>query len=69
MPPEQARFVEVTDAMVDTAATHLMVPRRLIAQLGLRPFQHTAGEDRRRANHAARLRGGAPDRPGQGIHL
>jgi clan AA aspartic protease len=38
IPAEQVRSVEVTDAMVDTGATHLLVPRRLIAQLGLRPF-------------------------------
>jgi predicted aspartyl protease len=39
MPPEQARSVEVTDAMVDTAATSLMAPRHVIEQLGLRPFR------------------------------
>ena len=35
LPPEQVRAVEVTDALVDTGATGLLVPRRLIAQLGL----------------------------------
>ncbi len=38
MPQEQVRSIEVTDATADTAATYLTVPRRLIAQLGLRPF-------------------------------
>ncbi len=32
---EQVRFVEVTDALVDTGATMLGVPRRMIAHLGL----------------------------------
>jgi len=30
------RFVEVSDALVDTGATLLSIPRRLIAQLGLK---------------------------------
>jgi predicted aspartyl protease len=34
--PEQVRSVEVTDALVDTGATTLSLPKRLIAQLGLR---------------------------------
>ena len=33
---DQVRTVEVTDALVDTGATGLMVPSRYIAQLGLR---------------------------------
>lgn len=37
--PEQVRTVEVTDALIDTGATGLLVPRRLIAQLGLRHFR------------------------------
>jgi clan AA aspartic protease len=36
--PEQVRSVEVNDALVDTGATELSMPKRLIAQLGLRPF-------------------------------
>jgi predicted aspartyl protease len=35
--PEQVRWVQVDDALVDTGATGLLLPRRLIAQLGLRP--------------------------------
>jgi len=38
-PADQVRSVEVTDAMADTGATSLMAPRRVIAQLGLRPFR------------------------------
>ena len=34
-PPSAARVVEVDDALVDTGATMLSLPRRLIAQLGL----------------------------------
>ncbi len=37
--PEQVRSIEVTDALVDTGATSLSMPRRLIAQLGLQPFR------------------------------
>jgi predicted aspartyl protease len=35
----QVRFVEVADALVDTGATGLLVPKRLIAQLGLDPVR------------------------------
>jgi predicted aspartyl protease len=34
--PEQVRAIEVTDAMVDTGATTLSLPKRYIQQLGLR---------------------------------
>jgi predicted aspartyl protease len=36
---DKIRTVEVTDAMVDTGATLLSMPKHLIAQLGLRPFR------------------------------
>jgi clan AA aspartic protease len=39
LPADQVRTVEVADALVDTGATGLLVPRRLIAQLGLRHFR------------------------------
>ncbi|HKI38061.1 MAG TPA: aspartyl protease family protein [Gemmataceae bacterium] len=35
--PEQVRRITVTDALVDTAATLLSLPTRLIQQLGLTP--------------------------------
>src|SRR5437588_2687012 len=35
--PEQVRRVEVTDALVDTGATMLSLPKRLVARLGLQP--------------------------------
>jgi predicted aspartyl protease len=34
-PPDQVRRIEVTDALVDTGATLLSLPTRLIQQLGL----------------------------------
>jgi predicted aspartyl protease len=34
--PERVRAIEVPDAVVDTAATYLSMPKRLIRQLGLR---------------------------------
>ena len=35
---DRVRRVEVTDALVDTGATGLLLPSRLIAQLGLEPL-------------------------------
>ena len=37
--PENVRKVEVPDALIDTSATGLMVPKRLIDQLGLVQFK------------------------------
>ena len=39
IPSEQVRKVEVTDALVDSGATGLLMPKRLIAQLGLVPLR------------------------------
>lgn len=39
MTADQVRSLEVTDALVDTGATMLSMPTRLIAQLGLRPIR------------------------------
>lgn len=36
---DQVRAVEVTDALMDTGATSLSMPKQLIAQLGLQPFR------------------------------
>jgi predicted aspartyl protease len=36
LPADQVRRVEVTDALVDTGATGLFLPRRMITHLGLR---------------------------------
>jgi len=36
LPADRIRFVEVADALVDTGATMLSLPRRLVEQLGLR---------------------------------
>ncbi len=36
---EQVRRVDVADALVDTGATGLLLPSRLIAQLGLEPLR------------------------------
>lgn len=48
LPADQVRSVEATDALVDTGATMLSLPRRLIGQLGLdrvrsRKFRTTSG--------------------------
>jgi predicted aspartyl protease len=39
MSKDQVRTVEVQDALVDTGAVMLSVPKRMIAQLGLKPFR------------------------------
>jgi len=39
LPADQVRSLEVTDALVDTAATTLSMPRRMILQLGLEPVR------------------------------
>jgi len=39
LPPEKVRFVEIADALVDTGATSLSMPQRLIASLGLMPIR------------------------------
>jgi predicted aspartyl protease len=39
IPADQVRAVEVTDALIDTGATGLLVPRALMAQLGLLPLR------------------------------
>ncbi|MFL5244969.1 MAG: aspartyl protease family protein [Gemmataceae bacterium] len=36
LPSDQVRSVEVADALVDTGATGLMLPKRYVQQLGLR---------------------------------
>src|SRR4051812_9528475 len=36
---EQIRSVDVSDALVDTGATYLSIPTRLIQQLGLHPVR------------------------------
>lgn len=37
LPPDQIRTLNVDDALVDTGATGLMIPSRLLKPLGLRP--------------------------------
>jgi clan AA aspartic protease len=37
--PDKVRFVDVQDALVDTGASTLSLPRRLVAQLGLTVFR------------------------------
>jgi predicted aspartyl protease len=39
LPRERVRRIEVPDALVDTGATMLLLPKRMVAQLGLRPFR------------------------------
>jgi len=45
LPADQIRSVEVHDAVVDTGATTLLLPKRMIALLGLKPLRtrHSRG--------------------------
>jgi len=45
LPNDQVRRIEVTDAVVDTGATTLLLPKRMIAALGLEPLRtrHSRG--------------------------
>jgi len=45
LPAEKVRRLEVHDAIVDTGATTLLLPKRMIAALGLRPLRtrHSRG--------------------------
>jgi predicted aspartyl protease len=48
---DQVRHFEIPDALVDTGATMLSLPRRYVAQLGLNPFRtRTARTDAGTAN-------------------
>jgi hypothetical protein len=42
--PDQVRRVVVTDALVDTDATGLLVPLRLVQQLGLRQWRSRSAQ-------------------------
>jgi predicted aspartyl protease len=39
LPQDQVRRMQVSDALVDTGATGLLLPKRMIAALGLRPLR------------------------------
>jgi predicted aspartyl protease len=39
IPPEKVRGIEISDALVDTGASTLLLPKRLIQQLGLRHYR------------------------------
>jgi clan AA aspartic protease len=41
--PEEVHSIEVTDALVDTGASTLMLPKRLVSQLGLRYLRTRQG--------------------------
>ncbi len=64
LPSDQARRVEVTDALVDTGASILSMPKRLITQLGLQPIRSRQARHQRRSRHSPGLRHGSADDPG-----
>jgi predicted aspartyl protease len=57
--PDEVRHIEVSDALVDTGAMHLMLPRRLVEQLGLQRYR----------TRRAKTTGGTTDIPMCGMVL
>jgi predicted aspartyl protease len=45
LPDDQVRRIEVPDAVIDTGATTLLLPKRMVAALGLKPLRtrHSRG--------------------------
>jgi clan AA aspartic protease len=39
IPPDRVRGIEISDALVDTGASTLLLPKRVIQQLGLRHYR------------------------------
>lgn len=58
--PDQVRTLEVDDALVDTGATGLMIPTRLLGGLGLRPT---------RMRHAKTVGGAIPMQMYEAVRL
>jgi hypothetical protein len=48
---DQVRRIEVTDAVVDPGVSTLLLPKRMIAALGLEPLRAPLANLRRRAPH------------------
>jgi predicted aspartyl protease len=57
--PDDVRHIEVSDALVDTGAMHLILPRRFVEQLGLQRYR----------THRAKTTGGTTDIPMCGMVL
>ena len=66
LPADQIRRVDVTDALIDTGATGLLMPKRMIDALGLAPL--ALGPNDRRAGFAPSISGGAIDHPRPRLH-
>ena len=64
LPPDQVRHVEVTDALVDTGASGLSMPKSLIARLGLQPMRVRKAADKCRNHQRAGIQRRPPDHPG-----
>ena len=60
MPAERVRRIEVEVALVDTGATALSLPQRMVTQLGLLPIRSPRG-DHGRCARCANLRRGSTD--------
>ncbi len=43
IPADQVRSIDVTDALIDTGATGLLLPKQMIVALGLQPLHTIAG--------------------------
>ena len=64
---DMVRRVDVPDALVDTGATTLSVPKRLIEQLGTHSLSQSPGTHQQRPPDGPGLRGGAIDHRRAGL--
>ncbi len=65
LPADQVRSIEVNDALVDTGATILSMPKSMIEYLGFEPGSEPNGFDQRGHSDRAALRYSPPDNPGR----
>ena len=65
---DQIRRIEVNDALIDTGATGLMLPSRMIAHLGLEPLRIRPAAHRRGPDPAPGLPGRPPVDSGSGLY-
>jgi hypothetical protein len=69
LPHDEVHRIEVSDALVDTGATTLSMPKKLIEQLGLIPYRsRTARSDQRGCRDVPGLRRRPSDGSGAGMH-
>jgi hypothetical protein len=68
LPDSQVRRFELKDALVDTGATLLSLPIRMIKQLGLVKFSFKTNHKQQGGRPGGYLRGCSTDDPGSIVH-